>query len=101
MKTFELEDINNALFEKTLLIYITHSSGLGGPGSINFITQDKEYVLSFLNIPFNEYALENIHPFLKRNTDYYIIRKTWIKKLKSYVYVKEDIYFKVKKVLSK
>lgn len=39
---------------------MNHNSGLGGPGYIEFITQDKEYILSFLNIPFNEYALENM-----------------------------------------
>ena len=43
MKTFELKDINNEFFEKTLLIYISHSSGLGGPGYIDFIMKDKEY----------------------------------------------------------
>lgn len=91
MKTFELEDINNELFEKTILIYMNHNSGY-----IEFITRDKEYILSFLNIPFNEYALENIHPFLKRNMNYYAFEKLGFKKLKSYVYVKEDVYFKVK-----
>lgn len=75
---------------------MNHNSGLGGPGYIEFITQDKEYILSFLNIPFNEYALENIHPFLKRNMNYYAFEKLGFKKLKSYVYVKEDVYFKVK-----
>lgn len=71
MKTFELKDINNEFFEKTLLIYISHSSGLGGPGYIDFIMKDKEYILSFLHIPFNEYALENLHPILKKNMDHY------------------------------
>ena len=45
---------------------MNHNSGLGGPGYIEFVTRDKEYILSFLNISFNEYALENIHPFLKK-----------------------------------
>lgn len=65
---------------------MNHNSGLGGPGYIEFITRDKEYILSFLNIPFNEYALENIHPFLKRNMNYYAFEKLGFKKLKSYVY---------------
>lgn len=72
---------------------MNHNSGLGGPGYIEFITRDKEYILSFLNIPFNEYALENIHPFLKRNMNYYAFEKLGFKKLKSYVYVKETNYW--------
>lgn len=72
---------------------MNHNSGLGGPGYIGFITRDKEYILSFLNIPFNEYALENIHPFLKRNMVYYAFEKLRFKKLKSYVYVKETNYW--------
>lgn len=96
MKTFELKDINNEFFEKTLLIYISHSSGLGGPGYIDFIMKDKEYILSFLHIPFNEYALENLHPILKKNMDHYAFENVGFKKIKSNVYVKEDIYSKVK-----
>jgi hypothetical protein len=33
---------------------MNHNSGLGGPRYIEFITRDKEYILSFLNNPFNE-----------------------------------------------
>ena len=63
-KTFDLLDLNEDVWNKVVAFFITHSSGLGGPGALWLITEDKkEYCLVFEGLPFSEYELDdNLHP---------------------------------------
>lgn len=63
-KTFDLDDLDDEFWEKVVFFEIWHSSGLGGPGGIWMVTEDKKkYYLGFEDLPFSEYKLaENLHP---------------------------------------
>lgn len=66
MNTFELKDLDQAFWDKVVFIQIMHSSGLGGPGMILLITNDKKvYVLDVTDLPFSEYELEKLNVLLK------------------------------------
>ena len=63
-KTFDLDDLDDEFWKKVVFFEIWHSSGLGGPGGLWMVTEDKKkYYLGFEDLPFNEYKLaENLHP---------------------------------------
>ena len=47
-QTFILDALNEDFYNKVIFIYLSHSSGLGGPGCLIMITSDnKEYFIGF------------------------------------------------------
>lgn len=65
-KTFELSDMDDKFWNRVIFINIWKSSGLGGPGCLWIITDDKkEYVISFQTFPHLERHLGELTPILK------------------------------------
>jgi hypothetical protein len=60
--TFKLSDLDEDFWNKVIFIQIQHSSGLGGPGVIWLITEErKQYVIGITDMPFEEYELEKLN----------------------------------------
>lgn len=84
-KTFDLDDLDDEFWKKVVFFEIQHSSGLGGPGALWMVTEDKKkYCLGFQGLPFSEYDLaDNLHPmFLQTNKlenghHRYVIEDDW------------------------
>lgn len=69
--TFDLEDLNDDFWKKVVYFEIWPSSGLGGPGCVWFVTEDKkEYYLGFEALPFSENELGEHFPFFKQTGKY-------------------------------
>ena len=60
--TFELKDLDQAFWDKVIFIKVVHSTGLGGPGVIWIITDEKKlYCLGITDLPFSEYELDKLN----------------------------------------
>lgn len=60
--TFELKDLEQTFWNKVIFIQIIHSTGMGGPGVIWLITNEKRlYCLGITDLPFGEYELEKLN----------------------------------------
>lgn len=63
-KTFDLEDLTDYFWKKVVFFELCHSSGLGGPGALWMVTEDKKkYYLGFEDLPFSE---DNLCAMLSR-----------------------------------
>lgn len=70
--TFELSDLDETFWEKVVFINIWPTTGLGGTGSLWFITDDKKmYYISFHTFPYSETRLGEFTPLLnwKKNEE--------------------------------
>lgn len=66
-KTFELSDLDANFWERVIFINIWPTTGMGGPGNIWIITEDKkEYFISFERFPYSETCLGEFTPLLRR-----------------------------------
>ena len=70
--TFDLQDLDEKFWSKVVFFQIYNSSGLGGPGALWLVTEDrKKYYLGFEDLPFNEYRLaENLNDLFERSAEW-------------------------------
>ena len=114
-QTFTLDELDEDFYNKVIFIYLSHSSGLGGPGCLIMITSDnKEYFIGFDAINrkdnkyddsgIDEYNLSEYIPLLKGKVikekhyriKYDIEDKGWVNKNR--VLIRKDYYEKIKDI---
>ena len=78
--TFDLKDLDEEFWSKVVFFQIYHSSGLGGPGALWLVTEDKKkYYLGFEDLPFNEYYLaENLNDLFKQSDEWKSARHPYL-----------------------
>ncbi len=88
--TFDLMDLDEEFWSKVVFFQIYHSSGLGGPGALWLVTEDKKkYYLGFENLPFNEYFLaDNLHQIFKKIDEWDGHRKPYVIEGKGWKYLR-------------
>ena len=98
--TFDLQDLDDAFWKSVVFYQIYPSSGMGGPGCLCLVTEDKKmYVLGFEGISFSEFDLGKKFPFFGRKKEYNdrdMIDETdnrvWKRVLRNIAFVREDIW---------
>lgn len=91
-KTFELSDMDDKFWDKVIFINIWPSSGMGGPGGMCIITEDKkEYVISFQKFPYSEGQLGDFTPILKYKEKDFSYEHPYEVEDKGWKYIKKEL----------
>ena len=91
-KTFELSDMDDKFWDKVIFINIWPSSGMGGPGSLWIITEEKkEYVISFQKFPYSEGRLGDFTPILKYKEKDFSYEHPYEVEGKGWKYIKKEL----------
>lgn len=91
-KTFELSDLDDKFWDRVIFINVWPSSGMGGPGSLWIITEDKkEYVISFQKFPYPEQNLGEFTPILKYKEKDFCYEHPYEAEKKGWKYIKKEM----------
>ena len=88
--TFDLQDLDEEFWSNVVFFQIYHSSGLGGPGALWLVTEEKKkYYLGFEDLPFNEFFLaENLNELFEKTDEWDGARHPYLIENNGWIYLK-------------
>lgn len=90
-RLFELGELDESFWQKAILITVWYSSGMGGPGSIWIVTEDKEtFLIGMEGLPYGEHELHHLTPLLKRKPAFKDYKHPYEAEDNGWKYIREE-----------